>query len=78
MCAVIEGETSAVLELYDVGLQLRRLADVRIRTALRISALAIAGYKPAEIRERLGLSASEWREARAWLRDAIATTDGDG
>jgi hypothetical protein len=65
---------SLSLLLHETEIQLRLRADAKVRNALAIAVLADAGHQPREIRERLGLTADEYRRAHEWLRDAIKAT----
>ena len=67
-------ERSATLVLHDAELHLRRRADKRIRDALQIGALQMAGYKAREIRDLLEMTASDFKSAHTWLADAISAT----
>jgi hypothetical protein len=64
-----EGETG--LFMHDIELRLRRRADKKIRHALQIAALLIEGYRPGEIRRRLGIDATQYARAHRWLTDAL-------
>ncbi len=68
-------EGSVPLLLHDVERELRRHSDERIRDALRIATLQLAGYRTAAIREQLGVSDARYREAAAWLKAAVKTTE---
>ena len=69
---------SAAILLHGTKLHLRRRADKQIKDALQLGALQLGGYKPAEIREILGLTAVEYREALGWLQEAIRLTSARG
>jgi hypothetical protein len=63
---------TATLALQDLRLALRPRAEGQVRRALQVAVLMLAGYRHGETRARLGLSAAEYKDARAWLREALA------
>lgn len=65
---------TAALVLHGCRIHLRRLADKRIKDAIWIGALQLAGYKASEIRELVGLTTAEYREALEWLQEAVKLT----
>ena len=47
-------------------------AERKVRMALQIKELLIAGYRPGEIRELLSLTPKEYARATEWLQDALS------
>ena len=66
-----ELDDTLVQALEALGDRLRRDKDRDTRHALQVEVLALAGYKPAEIRHRLGLSAEDLRFARRTLERSL-------
>lgn len=55
---------------------LRRRSDSDVLAALRVQVLALAGYRPGEIRGRLGMSRHEYSKTHRRLREALDEAAG--
>lgn len=71
-CAVSELEESSItLALYGLRGELRRLAARDVDRSMAVELRRLAGYKPGEIRDALGLTVKEYAGATARLREAL-------
>jgi hypothetical protein len=65
------------LVMHDIEIRLRARADEKVKNALRIGYLRLAGHTPAESRCILGLTTERYDRAVEWLGSAMASGAAD-